>query len=228
MKQWRTVGTELGRTLFFIIVDDGSCDGTPELLKKSGSDVEVICQNPCRGPGAAFEIGFRNVIPKLNDNDILITLEADNTSDPMISKQMIDKIEEGYDLVLAACYAEGGRIEGTTLYRVILSTLANKLMCILFRLPNVTTFSSFYRAFRPSILRKIAGKSGIEFYTKGFVCMAELLLLAAIHDARIVEVPMILQGFQRKGSSKMKPIRTMYEYFKFIILSAPLWLKRNR
>lgn len=226
LDSWRENGRAMGREVRFLFVDDASTDGTPDWLSSAGDDVEVIRQVTNGGPGAAFERGFREIVPRLQDGEILLTLEADNTSDASIASQLIHAVESGADLALAACYAEGGGVVGTTLWRKFLSAAANTLLRTAFRLPHITTFTSFYRAYGTGLLRRLSGTDGLRFRMKGFVCMAEFLLAAAVEGARIVEVPMVLEAARRQGPSNMKVMRTIMEYIKFLVLRAPLWIRR--
>lgn len=226
LERWRQTAAALNKPLHFCFVDDGSNDDTVAYLRAAGNDVEVIEQQPCQGPGAAFARGFAHLIPKLLDNDYLITLEADNTSDPGIAGKMLAALDQGADLALAACYADGGGLVGTDPLRIFLSLGANYPMRLLLRLPAVTTFTSFYRAYRPALLRRIAGTDGIRFSSPGFVCMLDLLLQAAIAGARLVEVPMVLDAKQRSGVSRMKVLRTIREYVLFVFRRFPLILRR--
>ena len=105
------------------LVDDGSTDSTVEKAQELAGDlpIEIIMNGENMGPGAAFDNGFRSIIKDSGDNDIIVTMEADNTSDLMILDSMVKQIKEGADLVLASCYAEGGKIEGTSLFRMMCS-----------------------------------------------------------------------------------------------------------
>lgn len=222
---WRQTAQKLGEALRFVVIDDGSTDESVSYLRTAGEDVEVHSLKPNRGPGGAFLHGFNLLLPRLKETDVLFTLEADNTSDAGIAGTMMKKLNDGADLVLAACYAEGGGIVGTTLFRIFLSSTANFMMKAAFRFPSVTTFTSFYRAWRPSLLKRISTKNGIDLRLHGFVCMAELLLLALAAGAKVVEVPMVLEGFQRKGPSNMKVVKTTAEYFRFLVIRSPVWLQ---
>lgn len=226
---WRKVSADLKQPLRFMIIDDASSDDTASLSRAAGSDVEVHSLNPNQGPGGAFIFGFNLLLPRLNGDDLVFTVEADNTSDAGIAKEMIEAYNDGTDLVLAACYADGGAVLGTTPVRVFLSSSANLLLMTAFRFPNVTTFTSFYRLWRPALLKCLAGEKGIVIRLHGFVCMAELLLLSFLSGARVREVPMVLEGFQRQGQSNMKIMKTIFEYFRFFVLRAPdffrLWIR---
>ena len=62
-----------------------------------------------------FKVGFKTALKIADDNDIIITKEADNTSDLNILDAMIKKIKKGNDIVLASCYAKNGRVENASL-----------------------------------------------------------------------------------------------------------------
>ncbi len=202
-----------------IVVNDGSTDNTVRTLKDLQKDVPIVILNQIvnKGVGEAFNMGFSYVAEAANSKDIIISKEADNTSDLSILDEMINKINGGYDLVLASCYMPGGGVSSTSLYRRILSSGSNLLLKILTPLKNVHTFSSFYRAYRSDLIKrayKVYGDDLIE--EKGFSCMVELLLKLAKLGIKIVEVPMVLKGNMRKGKSKMKTLDTTASYLKLI------------
>lgn len=209
-----------GHDYQIVAVNDGSTDATPALLKDFAQKfpIVVLDQEFNKGVGLAFKRGFAYVNAFAGDNDIIITKEADNTSDLAVLSEMINKVCAGYDLVLASCYMPGGGIEGTTLYRKILSAGANIMLRTFTPLKKIYTFSSFYRVYKSSLLKKasyIYGDKLIE--EKGFVCMVELLLKLSALKIKIAEVPMVLKGDLRQGKSKMKTIKNTCAYLKLIM-----------
>lgn len=202
------------------ISDDGSTDGTVSVIRGLGSKlpVAVVSAPQNGGPGAAFDRGFRYILKNSNTADIIVTMEADNTSDLEILDEMISRVHTGADLVLASCYAEGGGISGTNLYRKILSLGANFLIGILCRGKKVSTFSSFYRCYSRDILKRAYDKYGERFISeKGFACAVEILLKMVKFDIRVEEVPMHLRGARREGKSKMKTMCTILSYLRLFI-----------
>lgn len=202
-----------------ILVNDGSTDATYEEAARFRDRIslEIISHLTNKGVGEVFRAGFSRALELASDDDIIITKEADNTSDLNILASMLKKVEEGYDLVLASCYAKGGGIMGTTIDRIILSFCANFILRTLFSIKNVRTYSSFYRAYRAGMLKKANfAYSNRLIEDSGFTCMVELLVRLKRLHIRVAEVPMVLRCDFRKGSSKMKKMETMKGYFSLI------------
>lgn len=203
-----------------IVINDGSTDRTMQILKNLQNDAPIVILDQVvnKGVGEAFKRGLSYIAGTAGDEDIVISKEADNTSDLVILDDMLKKISEGYDLVLASCYMPGGGVSGTSMYRKILSSAANLLLKATASLKNVHTYSSFYRAYRARLIKRayeIYGDDLIE--EKGFSCMVELLLKLANLNIKIAEVPMVLRGDLRIGRSKMKTLETIGGYIRLII-----------
>jgi dolichol-phosphate mannosyltransferase len=210
---------ELGAEYRIILVNDGSTDSTKKLAEgfKSAMPLEIIDLPGGEGVGEVFKAGFSRALQIAKDSDTIITKEADNTSDLDILDEMLKEIGNGNDLVLASCYAPGGKIIGTTLDRVILSSGANLLLKMFFPIRGVCTYSSFYRAYKAGMLKKAfyAYDNRLIEY-KGFTCMVELLIKLSRLPISIKEVPMVLRCDLRKGRSKMNKGKTLLSYFSLI------------
>ncbi|MCU0241260.1 MAG: glycosyltransferase [Vicinamibacteria bacterium] len=212
---------ERARLLF---VDDGSTDATAERCRAASSaalPIEVVSHARNLGPGAAFRTGFLKVLEGAAPDDIVVTMEGDRTSDPLILGRMLRRlIEEGDAIVLASCYLYGGGIRGTQSHRIGLSHVANALMKRTLGLSGLATLSSFYRVYRVSALRALRDAYGERFIvSRGFECMVEILYRAAQLKLPISEVPMILDGSRRAGKSKMRIVRTSLAYLRLAWLA---------
>jgi len=212
-----------------IVVDDGSRDHTVDIVQSfiSRMPVKVISHKVNRGVGAAFQTGFDAALEIAKPSDIIVTIEADNTSDLAILPLMIQKVASGDDLVLASCYADEGQVLGTNFWRRLLSWGANILLALIFSIRDVKTYSSFYRAYKTSALETaIAAYHGNLIEQPGFVCMVEVLVKMQRLGLRISEVPMVLQTGLRKGPSKMRVLRNIRDYITFIF--ADLGQRKHR
>ncbi|HUG55331.1 MAG TPA: glycosyltransferase family 2 protein [Vicinamibacteria bacterium] len=207
----------LGQRHRIVVVDDGSTDGTSEACRRAAAEglaVEVVRHQRNLGPGAAFRTGFLHVLEGAEPLDVVVTLEGDQTSDASLLPRLLHRVwEEGDHIALASCYLYGGGIKGTRAHRVGLSHLANGLMKKTLGLSGLATLSSFYRVYQASALMAMRRQYGDRFITThGFECMVEILYRAARLGLRISEVPMVLDGSRRVGTSKMRVLRTSMAY----------------
>ncbi|MCI5056169.1 MAG: glycosyltransferase [Flavobacteriales bacterium] len=205
--------------VFYVFSDDGSTDGSPEKIKKLFQNKQfiVLGDGSNNGPGYAFNSGFEWILNNSkNVDDIVITMEADNTSDINLLDDMLSIQKLGYDLVLASVYAQGGGFEKTNFFRKFISFFANMLFRTFFNV-KILTLSSFYRVYSLGLLKRIQSRYGTLIKEKGFICMLEILLKSIHTGCKIIEVPMTLKSTQRVGKSKMKIFKTTLAYLGFLI-----------
>jgi len=86
-----------------IVSDGGSSDGSIEWAKEQGYTVHVQTQ-----PGLRHAY---NEVLDLIEGDIVITFSPDGNSIPELIPSLIDKMKEGYDMVIVSRYLEGARSE---------------------------------------------------------------------------------------------------------------------
>jgi dolichol-phosphate mannosyltransferase len=210
----------LGEECDILIVDDGSTDGTRALVERlatGGARIRAASHPRNMGVGQAFRTGFAEIMKTAQDGDVMITKEADNTGDPAITGELVRRVRAGDGLVLASCYAAGGAVKGSNRFRKILSTVANALVKNITGIEGIHTYSSFYRAYDPKLVRKALEKYGDGFIREdGFICMVEMLVKFRTLTDRITEVPMVLKCDLRMGKSKMKVARNIADYLRYL------------
>lgn len=118
----RTVLDELGRSYEIIAVDDGSTDGTGEILDSLAADgphLKVVRFRRNFGQTAGFAAGF-----DLARGRTVITIDADLQNDPADIPLLLDKMAEGYDVV------SGWRLhrQDPFISRKLPSMIANRLI----------------------------------------------------------------------------------------------------
>ena len=194
-----------------IVVDDGSRDGTRQVLEECAATLPVrICSHPVNlGLGAAIRDGLQAAVELANDDDIIITMDADETHSPGLILRMGRLIQEGFDVVIASRYQPGARVLGVPWFRRFMSFGASWIFRILFPTPGVRDFTCGYRAYRAGALRKAIEHYGPSFVDQtGFQCMVDIILKLRTMDVIFGEVPMLLRYDLKGGGSKMRVYKT--------------------
>jgi dolichol-phosphate mannosyltransferase len=210
-----------------LLVDDGSSDGTADVAEACGGamPLEVLRQQPNQGAGRAFDRGFRRALELAGPGDRVVTLEADTTSDLDALEEMLDASEHA-DLVLASVHA-GGEMAGVGRHRRFLSSSAARVIRASAGV-DARTVSSFFRVYRVEILRKGYARHGDRLIQEpGFACKAELLMKLARVGARVVEIPVKLDGSRREGESKLRVLPTVAGYARLTVRQVVLRVRTD-
>ncbi len=207
------VARNLGARVIF--VDDGSTDGTADVIREHASDLHyaIVSHTVNRGLGTAINTGIRAALGESSDDDAIVTLEADTTSDLSDLPAMMEQFEKGADIVLASVYAPGGEIIGVAGWRLAASKSVSNTFRYLGGLRQIHTLSSLYRVYRAGTLRRAADTYGYLLVREpGFAANVELLLKLYNAGATVTEVPTINDWRTRKGVSKMQLKPTVIAY----------------
>ena len=168
-----------------VVVDDGSIDGTGDLVERwrQGRDGVVLIRQAHRGKGAAV----RAAIPHA-DGDISVIQDTDLEYDPIDVPQLIEPISRGVADVVFGSRLRGGRPQRAYLFWHL---LGNRFLSLLTNVLYNTTLSDMetgYKAFRTDVLRSLDLRSddfGIEPEITAKVCKRKL---------RIYELPIAYYG----------------------------------
>jgi len=202
------------------VVDDGSTDGTPEAAESHNGciHVEVLRLGENQGPGAAFRRGFDAALAASGREALIVTLEADTTSDLDVLPAMLARARTEADLVLASVHG-GGKMINVGFARRTLSRGAGAVVRKALGV-DAMTVSSFFRVYRASLLRAGRARYGDDLISEpGFACKAELLAKLAALGPRVQEVPVDLDASKRVGDSKMRVGETLAGYWRLITRS---------
>ncbi len=204
-----------------VIVNDGSTDHTAQVIKSYKDDlpIDIINFKKNSGVKTVFNEGFKLILKKSNsDNDILITLDSDNTQNPFYIYDIVNEINiNHYDLVIASRFKKPGNMVGVGFFRKVLSVGASKLFKIRFGVGGVSDYSIFFRGYRLGLLRKAYTKYGDNLLEgAGFSCIANLLIKINTLNPNIVEIPFILRYDLKEGGSGLHIFRTIWGYLKFL------------
>ena len=179
-----------------LVVDDSSPDGTAEVVKKLAEryqNVRLIVRSGERSLSRAVVEGF-----KASRGRYLVVIDADLQHPPSLITELFRKALEGYDIVIASRYVEGGGTEGWSLWRRLVSKLAVKISHI--ALPQVKhvkdPVSGFFLVNKERVLKILGNLNPV-----GFKILLELLVKT--EGQGTCEVPYVFKP-RRRGESKLK------------------------
>lgn len=201
------VVTELRRTraVEVLFVDDGSTDGTGDLLRdRFGGDpeVRVVPHERNRGLGAALRTGFAHA-----RGDVVVTTDSDASYPFPLILPLLGRLEPGVDIVTASCYHPDGGVDNVPGYRIFLSKSASLLYRVLVDW-GIHTYTCMFRAYRRDVLRTLTSES------PGFLAVTELLVSAVLQGYAVRELPCTLR-VRRYGVSKAKLGRIILSHLRF-------------
>ena len=170
-----------------ILVDDGSTDGTRDLLRdyENDDDVQVILHERNQGKGAALKTGFQHA-----KGDAVIIQDADLEYDPAEFKFLLQPIIEGQaDVVFGSRFAgDNQRVLYFWHYlgNRVLTTLSNCFTNL-----NLTDMETCYKVFRREVVQRFAP----TLREKRFGIEPEITAkIASIEGVRIFERPISYNG----------------------------------
>lgn len=212
--------SEEGKECRLIVVDDGSSDDTASVVNSYNEriQIELICHQQNRGLAEAIKTGLFRAVETCSDNDVIVTMDADNSHLPGLLFRMVRLIREGNEVVIASRYQKGAKIRGLSIFRRFLSYAAAMLFRTILPIDGVKDYTCGYRAYRASLLKKAFDEYGKGFISEpGFSCMVDILIKLRKFDPIIEEAPLILRYDQKKSSSKMNVRKTILQTLSLLI-----------
>ena len=212
---------ELWQGGYVMLIDDGSTDGTVAAAGAHVGELPLIVVPQIRnqGPGRAFDRGFRMALELCEDDDFIITMESDTTSDLNALTAMLDAARGGADVVLASL-CDGAELVNVARHRRALSHAASFVIRRGSGL-DARTVSSFFRVYRTGALRHAYAVHGKDLIREpGFACKAEILIKLDRLGATIAEVPVSVDWASREGESKLRVLPTMRGYARVMARQA--------
>jgi dolichol-phosphate mannosyltransferase len=191
----------LPRPISMLVVDDGSPDGTPEIVREAQQQypgcIYMIERAGKQGLGTAYREGFRFALEA--DYTYICEMDADLSHDPADLPKLIDPVEQGLaDLTIGSRYIGGTRVVNWPLRRLLLSYGASIYTRMITRLP-VFDVTAGFKCFHRRVLEAIDLN---RVKSNGYSFQIEMNYRAWLRDFRLLEIPIIFTE-RTEGQSKM-------------------------
>ena len=183
-----------------LIVDDGSPDGTAQIVKdlqlKYPERIYIVERAGKQGLGTAYIAGFRWALE--HGFEYIFEMDADFSHNPDDLVQLYEACANGADLAIGSRYIKGVNVVNWPIGRVLMSYFASKYVRIVTGMKIMDTTAGF-KCYKANTLRAI-NFDKIKLIGYGF--QIEMKFTAWKLGFKIVEVPIIFTD-RKLGASKM-------------------------
>ena len=194
-----------------IVVYDFDEDPTIQVIKNNFDKSQIIClKNKYQGLNGAIKTGFENIQSKAT-----LLYPADDHENFNLIAKMFYKFCEGYDIVCASRFIDGGSYEGAPIIKRLIVKFVSFTLTNFTSLPTKDATNGF-RLFSKSIVEKFPIES-----KKGFTFSIELLAKAHRNNYKITELPE-KWPVRTSGESKFSyyTIPFYFKWYLYILMSA--------
>ena len=182
-----------------LVVDDGSPDGTAEIVKqlqRGPFDIHLIERSGKLGLGTAYITGFRWAMER--GYRAVVEMDADLSHDPADVPRLLDGLETGADLSIGSRYVPGGGVGNWSRVRQALSAGGN-IYARAWLGYKIKDSTSGFRAYRTRLLER---QDLDSVRSTGYAFQIEMTRRIYKAGGRIVEIPITFIE-RAQGKSKM-------------------------
>lgn len=193
-----------------LIADNGSHDGSQQIAEQHGARVIAV---DLKGYGSALKSGIQQARGRY-----IIMGDADNSYDFLNLDAFVNKLRQGYDLVMGNRFM-GGIMQGAMPF--LNQYLGNPVLSLIGRTffsSKVGDFHCGLRGFdREKFLKLGLQGDGMEF-------ASEMVVKASLNHFKIAEVPTTLHPDGRSRKPHLRPWRDGWRHLRLLLLFSPRWL----
>lgn len=193
-----------------VIADNGSTDGSQEIAERCGARLVNV---PEKGYGSALNGGIRAAY-----GEYVIMGDADDSYNFLNLMPYVEKLREGYDLVMGNRFKGGIEKGAMPFLHYYLGNPVLSFIGKLFFSIKVNDFHCGLRGFRKDAYLKMNLKTtGMEF-------ASEMVVKAALLDMKMTEVPTTLSPDGRSRPPHLRTWRDGWRHLRFLLMYSPKWL----
>jgi dolichol-phosphate mannosyltransferase len=183
-----------------LIIDDGSPDGTAQIVKtlqeKYSNKLHLLQRQGKQGLGTAYIVGFKWAIQK--KYDYIFEMDCDFSHNPDDLPRLLNACENGADVAVGSRYCKGGKVKNWPVGRILMSYFASVYVRAILWI-NIRDTTAGFKCYKRKVLETI-NLDNIKFM--GYAFQIEMKYAAIKKGFKIVEVPITFID-RVEGVSKM-------------------------
>jgi dolichol-phosphate mannosyltransferase len=203
--------------MHILVADDFSPDRTGEIVKTLMEKYKNlgINQGERKGLGAAYMRTMGYAIKELGA-EVVVSVDADFQFDPHDLIKFVEKIDEGFDMVVQTRYSQGGSIpENWPPQRKLFSIVANLFVRTVFMRFSIHDWTGGFRAIKKEVFLEVSPEMTGH---NGYIFQIAFLHKAVNDGFKIGEVPLHFSD-RKLGMSKIAPLGYIIDVLTFVIMT---------
>ena len=211
----------LGYPFHVLIIDDGSPDGTAQIVKQLQTEYNNLFIEERKGKlglGTAYIHGFKWALQQ--QYDYIFEMDADFSHNPDDLIKLRQACVEGADLAIGSRYIRGVNVVNWPIGRVLMSYFASVYVRFITGI-NIQDATAGFKCYKSIVLKTIR-LDRIRFV--GYAFQIEMKFTAIKHGFDVIEVPIIFTD-RTEGTSKMSTKIFQEAFLGVIELKVRSWFK---
>ena len=196
-----------------LVIDDSSPDGTADIVRELQTKYNNILLNirPQKaGLGTAITDGFRTFLSLKSPPRYIVTMDADFSHNPKDIPRVISAAMDQKGLVIGSRYCRGGGAVNWSVFRLVISRMANFISSFLIG-AKIRDYTSGLRCYSTGLVGAIIN----DLHSQTYEIQIETIRQACRKRFTVKEIPMIFVN-RKKGKSKLSQ-NEIIEFLSYVL-----------
>jgi dolichol-phosphate mannosyltransferase len=183
-----------------LVIDDSSPDRTADAvrgLQKKYRNILLLVRSKKSGLGTAITDGFKVFLSLKNPPSYIVTMDADYSHNPKDVPRAISTAKEGKGLAIGSRYCKGGGVANWSMFRRLLSRVANILAYLQVR-ARIHDYTSGLRCYSTRLVKEMVP----DLHSQTYEIQIETIRQACKRGFDVREFPMTFVN-RKNGKSKL-------------------------